>query len=111
MAHGAKGGTRPHGVRKQAHGVRRYEGTKVRGYEGTRVRRYEGTKVRGYEGTGVRRYGGTKVRGVQEYERHGVPTMGIERFEELHAWQEGRRLARKGSIDNLTKQIAMRRRD
>ncbi len=55
--------------------------------------------------------------------------MGIERFEDLVAWQDGRKLVRKedfdeayecgaqvsglvkGSIDNLTKQIAMRRPD
>ena len=29
----------------------KYEGTKVRGDEGTRGRRYEGTKVQGDEGT------------------------------------------------------------
>ena len=42
-----------------------YEGTKVRGDEGTRGRRYEGTKVRGDEGTRGRRYVGTKVQGDQ----------------------------------------------
>ena len=35
--------------------IRRYESTKVREYEGTRVQRYESMKVREYEGTRVRR--------------------------------------------------------
>ena len=56
--------------------------------------------------------------------------MAVERFEDLHSWQEARKLARskeefqeaydsagvvgklvKGSIDNLNKQISSRRRD
>jgi hypothetical protein len=52
--------------------------------------------------------------------------MGIERFEDLHAWQTARKLVQfdetfecashvsrlvKGSIDNLTAQITARRRD
>ncbi len=49
--------------------------------------------------------------------------MSIERFEDLHSWQEARKLARliysaatvgklvKGSIENLNKQIGSRRRD
>jgi hypothetical protein len=31
---------------------------------------------------------------VREVERHGAGEMGIERFEELHAWREGRKLVR-----------------